>query len=104
MAELSIEDRVNNGIELLDAKGPMDWRDRIDADSLDVASVDHCPLTQVFGGYTSGCHALSIGFAPGGEASKHGFEHNFRLDDFADGSDITDDYSALTDEWYRRLT
>ncbi len=72
---------VRRGIMLLDEKKP-DWRDSFDPGSLDMEDIDHCVLTQVFGGYIVGLSALGID----GSEYTHGFEllstESSRLDEW----------------------
>lgn len=44
-----IAERVAAGVQLLDEKGPEGWRDRIDVESLSLASPIDCVLGQVYG-------------------------------------------------------
>lgn len=56
MAVVSYEDfqsRVNRGAALLDAEFP-GWFERIDTDSLDIATCSRCVLGQVYGDYLMG--------------------------------------------------
>lgn len=65
-------ERVALGIEFLDREGPDGWINKLDLDRLDVASVDDCPLGQLYGSYYRGVDEL---FGPGqyDSASPYGF-------------------------------
>lgn len=92
---LTIEQRVQNGIDLLDAKGPKDWRKKIDTKTLCIQSSRKCILAQVFedvgnlSGFLIGYCKLS---AP--NCKDNGFARS------------DDDHSGLKvqAEWIRRLT
>jgi hypothetical protein len=51
-------ERLRLAVTALDARGPADWRSRVDVDRLDLDSVVDCVLGQVFGGYATGLRAL----------------------------------------------
>lgn len=51
--------KVNAGIALLDREQP-GWREKIDLDTLDLASCSVCVLGQVFGDYDDGIDALGV--------------------------------------------
>jgi hypothetical protein len=72
--------------EVLDEKGPEDWRERIDPSTLEVASCSECVLGQIFGGYHLGLKALDIG------------PHHYRMRAF---SGIT--HRAMTAAWLNYL-
>lgn len=52
--------RVRSGVDLLDLRGPPDWRSRIDPDRLNVDSGRDCVLGQVYGTYWSGLRYLEL--------------------------------------------
>lgn len=66
----TIQARVREGIRLLDARGPEDWRARLDAERLDIFDPGNCVLGQLFDGYTEGMKALDI---PHSRAPIYGF-------------------------------
>lgn len=53
--------RVANGIRMLDAYGPPDWRKKINLDRLHIALPTHCVLGQVYGHYEDGLRELEYG-------------------------------------------
>jgi hypothetical protein len=59
---LTPDERVINGIELLDSVDMEGWRDVLWAniDSLDVSSAGSCALYFLYGSYEDGCRSLSI--------------------------------------------
>ena len=88
---LSIIDRVDSGIALLDDRGPAGWRSRIDVDALDVGKTDNCVVAQVFGDYYRGINELDIGLSEAGDV--YGFD-----------AESHGEFKELTDAWYFRLT
>src|SRR5690606_23228961 len=60
---------IQDGLKLINQKNP-EWFKKIDLDILDMNSVDHCILGQVYGGYEKGKQEIGIdngiyyGFAP----------------------------------------
>jgi hypothetical protein len=58
--DLPLEVRVKEGMRLLDERGPERWWERIDLDTLDVASSCNCVLGQTYGGYGDGVDALDL--------------------------------------------
>lgn len=86
---------ARRGWALLEAHGPDGWKERLNPGVLDVNSVFHCPLAQVYGGYTHGARTLFLaaGLISGEEdrigdlAVSHGFESR------------TMSYDELTEEW-----
>jgi hypothetical protein len=79
--------RVAAGAALLDERGPDDWRDKIDLDTLDVFSFTDCVLGQLYGRYNSGKDALDIW-----EGMSYGFD------------DSKGHHVKLTAAWKRYLT
>lgn len=57
-------ERVDEGVRLLDAYGPADWREQTHRHALNVASYTQCPLGQVYGHYGTGINTL--------QAASHG--------------------------------
>lgn len=78
---------VAAGIQFLDANYSGDWRKKVDARSLDLASCDVCVLGQIFGSYDTGKADLDIDTT---EAKKYGFNTDY-------------DFSALTKAWKTAL-
>jgi hypothetical protein len=94
MPVLTIAQRVDNGIALLDEKVPS-WQDKVDPSTLTLSRIDACVLGQLFGSYYDG--AEQLGFDPESkQASDLGF---FLKDD--EHRYIT--YQQLTEEWSTRL-
>lgn len=62
--------RIDNGLELLDAKTGFEWAKRIDLYQLNINSMHSCVLTQVFGGYYAGLKRLELNFE---SAKQYGF-------------------------------
>jgi len=63
--------RVGEGVDLLKAYfKDSKLSELIDADTVDVASLERCPLGQAFGHYDEGLHALDI---PWDKAYAYGF-------------------------------
>lgn len=92
---MSIESRVNLGINLLDRDVPA-WQERVNPAILDIASLSSCPLAQAFGSYMEGC--LKLGIWDNTEAQKElGFDSDNSLPSYYK------DVSELTEEWKRRL-
>lgn len=91
------EEEIDRGIQLLDEKGPKDWRARINKDTLSMCSGTQCILGQVYStdnrccGYCVGKEALDIR-----DDSKH---YGFDLNGFEDFSV----YQSLRDEWIAKL-
>ncbi len=87
MPELSIEERVANGVRALDADDPW-WVERIALERLDMASCTQCVLGQLFGLYQDApddlrCHV----------AADNGFDLY--------PSDEPYEWTPLEDEWRR---
>lgn len=55
----TVQERVECGINLLDADRPGWWMD-VDTDVLDIDDLYRCVLGQVYGGFTTGLVALSL--------------------------------------------
>lgn len=55
---ISIEQRVTNGVEALDKHAPT-WARHV-SERIDIRSLEHCVLGQVFGDWTDGVIALGI--------------------------------------------
>lgn len=84
----TIAERVQRGIDLLDEKGPKDWRDKIDITILSITSPLSCILGQTFGSFIDPI----CGFNIRGVSDEYGF------------CGWKDDSAELEAEWIRRLT
>jgi hypothetical protein len=90
---LTIAERVNAGAAWLDEHRP-GWRNRIDIDTIDVASVRCCPLGQVYG--ASWCAPLLL--HDGGQGTALGFYAI--AEDLDLGADAClAEYAELTRAW-----
>jgi hypothetical protein len=87
-------DPIDRGIAALDRNKP-DWRDHVDASTLDMGSPTRCVLGQVFGFYPTGKREL--GFV---EGLDYGF--SISLDPGALPPTFTD-WDDLTEAWLARL-
>lgn len=95
------EDEVKAGIALLDAKGPPDWRDKINTATLDLMETDHCVLGQVYGDYGKGIDALIPDAFHGGENWQRKIApFGFTTPPKARGEEP---FWELTAEWRRQL-
>lgn len=97
LEDISIEDRVTNGIVLLDVTSP-GWRDKVNIDDLNMRSGADCILGQIYGSYTDGVNALWSDWDSRDDAeldAKHGFD---------EGQNENQIYDLLHREWVRRLT
>lgn len=92
-----VQTRVAAGVAFLDRQVP-GWVDRIDVDNLDVACSVNCVLGQLYGGYSSGTHALGL---DQDQAAALGFQVEVNGDGFKDLIAAIMEYPALTDEWRR---
>ena len=90
--EERVEKAVQKGIDLLDQKGPKNWRERIDLDTFDIGSLNNCVLGQVYGSWHDGMNALFPSTVTGRSdvAAHYGF----------DGVGF---YAELQDEWTDRM-
>ena len=113
----TIAERVQNGIDLLDAKKP-GWRELIDVDSLDLNNKCDCILgqqdwpvsTSIYDAFECGMISLELGLI---QAENLGFYvldalnlGVLPLEDYDDGECEPTEvcvYRLLTDEWKRRL-
>lgn len=99
----TVQQRVIDGIELLDKRGPEHWRERVNTGILDVASIQNCVLGQVYGvshpanawkGWAIGMEDLfGIDYTTA-EGAEYGFEH----------SPDNASYEDLSAEWRYRLS
>lgn len=91
----TIEERVTAGVALLDAKGPADWRSRINLNILDLDDAYNCILGQLYGEFIQGAKHLGIGGAGGrlDASAAFGFYTPYS------GADWATEYFALTVAW-----
>jgi len=54
------KESIRRGSELLDERGPKNWRQKIDPSTLDLATTDCCLLGQIYGSYGRGVQKLRI--------------------------------------------
>jgi len=92
------EEMARRGAELLDrhpnAEG---WRDKIDPDSLNLASSCGCVLGQTFGWFDDGLDALGLDYS---ESEQYGFALS---DDYYDRRSLSARYEWLTRAWRKVL-
>lgn len=108
MTELTVQQRVQNGIEWLDKYGPADWRDRIDLSQLDLRSGCDCVLGQAFVDLAVPASGLTPYFYA---TDKYRTQlrdspdlFGFHCGDIMRKRSIDEEYNALTAEWKKRLT
>lgn len=96
-------DTVQAGAALLDEKGPSNWRERINPDTLDTDSLTQCVLGQVFGTYMEGMNALfgKNSWTFGKINEEYGFERIY--DDPEGDLDHWQEHADLTSTWLRLL-
>jgi hypothetical protein len=90
---VTIQERVQRGIELLDAKVP-GWASRINLDNLQLSDCVECVLGQLFGRFSKGADELGLDYCSS-KIRDHGFD--------AQPSDATGDFQRLQKEWVRRI-
>ncbi len=93
---LSVAERVQNGIDLLDERGPNDWRqtvrDRLE--DLDIDSCYSCVLGLIFGRYVFGTSEVGL------QTCRESADAGLLVDEHAN---FYEESSALTAEWTRRI-
>lgn len=96
-------DRVAAGALWLDEHGPVDWRDDIDVDTLDVSDPWLCPLGQLFGSYSQAVNVTELASA---DLESFGFAAGYGTsgDCSADSRPTWVGYPELTDAWRELLT
>jgi hypothetical protein len=89
----TVEERVADGVEWLDAQEP-GWAERINLAELDLASPCRCVLGQIYGGFDE---------APVDDISPQlfGFNANLFGTEFAN---LDEEFTALEVEWRRVIT
>lgn len=100
MSELSIPERVAAGAAWLDEKYPA-WIDRIDVDTLNVASPCKCILGQAFGDYDTSPYDARWSPTGGYAARDRGF--NVDVWDEMPYVEEEAEYADLTAEWRRLI-
>lgn len=103
---LIIEQRVSNGVALLDEHKP-GWRDLVNVYTLDMESTESCILGQVFGEYIKGASALGIGSAECYNATEVQSSYGFDISPDEYQKDITIQqliFMELEEEWIARIT
>ena len=73
--------RVQKGIALLDKKGPEDWREKVNLDTLDMIHGTNCIVGQIYGGYFEACRILKIPQTGGAIGCLYGFNIETLQDD-----------------------
>lgn len=96
---LTVERRVQKGMELLDEQKP-DWRESIHIESLNIGTIHTCVLGQVFGNYFRGKDVLNLNDYEGGDARDLGFIAVYS----DDHTIVMNDVNALNVEWKRVLS
>lgn len=95
MKTLKIEERVANGIALLDEKRP-NWREEVDFDKLEMGSCIRCILGQLYNHYQTGVGELLPNRSET-TAANHGYDIYPVIVD-----DPMDDWDELAKEWVRQ--
>jgi hypothetical protein len=96
------DDVIRRGAALLDERGPIDWRTRIDLDRLNVQSVYYCVVGQVFTTRFGMFDAWDNGLVQLGAPDD---DDDDRLEWLvARGFDAPNSYLALSAAWHRYLT
>jgi len=113
----TVAERVQKGIDLLDAHGPENWRERIMLHEFNIKSACNCVLGFVYADATMDegslyCSTNDMGYYKGkellniyesGQSADYGFDaHTFGYSGDFD-SRLRQDYEALQSEWLRRL-
>jgi hypothetical protein len=96
------EEQINRGIDLLDAYGLEDWREKAlsNLDRLNMYDTTNCLLGIVYGQYGLGLQALT-GQLAGCGAPDCGFNIRSTWDEEYD--EIMSKYAILTEEWKKAL-
>lgn len=94
-AELTVDERVRNGVAFLDEHVP-GWREKVDPAALDQESVCRCVLGQLFGTWGKGVlHLLALSAVYPVNAKALGFDRDL-------GESFS--YADLTAAWKRELS
>lgn len=96
--ELSVEDRVANGVGWLD-HNVLGWRDRVIVEEFNISSECNCILGQVFGGNGFG-YAMETELLTQDEAIKYGFDADYVI---PDRGTRNSEWDALQAEWLKVL-
>jgi len=84
---MTVQERVGNGMALLDAKRP-GWYKEVDLKTLNIDSCDKCVLGQLYGGYEEGVNKVFPDYIG---VWTHGFCPNIF------------ESSGLTEEWVKQI-
>jgi hypothetical protein len=87
--------RVENGMVLLDERGPANWREKFTPEALaklDIMTPCHCVLGVIFGGYIKGLEALGVDSRSDYDEVYYGF-----------CPDAERSNEALTEQWKEQL-
>lgn len=101
----SIDERVARGVALLDEK-ESGWREKVDADRLDMGTCNNCIFGQVYGNIAIGLRKM--GLVDGDlkfiayDEDDPGFQHGILTLNMGN-YDPAGDFSLLTDAWKRAL-
>lgn len=99
MASVAAIEAVKRGARVLDAGGPLNWREKINVDTLDIVSTTLCPLGQVFGRYWDGRDRLAAAGVL--DTNVEGYIYGFSLETSHAGPSNDDLIAAWTDEVLR---
>ncbi len=105
MSELTAADRVQNGIDWLEANAS-GWRDKIMISVFDIRNPCLCILGQTFCDNALGHSLAATGFdfAAGKIENSEQLVEYLGFEGNGFGAYLNADYSALQSEWIRRLT
>lgn len=95
--DISIEQRVANGVKALDKHAPT-WARHV-SERIDIRSLGHCVLGQVFGGWTNGTIELEI---EGDREAQEFYGLEMTHDEYTSESvDLI--AGQIEDEWHSRI-
>ena len=99
---MTVKERVQKGIELLDKEIGSSWIDKVDLGLLDLGSCTECVLGQLFGRYMEGCTQLGLRFME--EIVSPGGEYGFDITEAQyDATHVDGLFKILNDEWVARI-
>lgn len=98
----NFEARVLKGIHLLDNSKP-GWRDSIEIETLDLASMSECVLGQVFGDYETGVRSLGVSLDMIDSYLEVQSSYGFDLTYEELRSEHGGHYENLTQEWVKQI-
>lgn len=99
MNETEAREAVTAGAAALAADLGESWRDRLDAERVDVRSLRDCPLAQVYGDYSYGASKLSGYPQYSRKASRWARDHGFES-----ANVVQEEYDMLTAAWKEYLS